>query len=181
MKEEPYSDEQLIDGCVRNKRPFQAALYERYASKMYPICLNYCKEREAAQDVLQDAFMKIFDKIKDFKNQGNLEGWIRRIVVNTAIDSLRKVVRQQNFIQEEMKGKEEHAESFLSNFDINIIYDAIRILPEGAKLIFNLYALEGYSHKEIAERLEISEGTSKSQYSRAKMLLQNHLYEFRLK
>ena len=177
MKEEQLSDDELIKGCIRRKRPYQAALYQRYSSRMYPICLSYCKDRQMAQDVLQDAFMKVFDKIADFKGQGNLEGWIRRIVVNTSIDALRKDVRQQHFIQEEMKVKDELSDSFLSNFDINLIYEAIGRLPDGAKLIFNLYALEGFTHREIAERLAISEGTSKSQYSRAKLLLQNYLYE----
>lgn len=154
-------------------------LYKRYASKLYPICLSYCKDRQAAQDVLQDAFMKVFDKIKSFKGEGNLEGWIRRIVVNTAIDSLRKNVRKNSYIQEEVKTKEEWSENFLSNFDINMVYAAIGRLPEGAKVIFNLYAVEGYTHKEIAEELAISEGTSKSQYSRAKSLLQVYLKELR--
>ncbi len=179
MSKKAYTDEELIKGCSKNKRDFQAALYERFAAKMYPICLSYCKDRQAAQDVLQDGFVKVFDKIKGFKGEGNLEGWVRRILVNTAIDSLRKSVRQQNYIQEEIKYQNELGESFLSNFDIGMIYDAIRKLPDGAKAIFNMYALEGYSHKEIADKLAISEGTSKSQYSRAKSLLQGYLEELR--
>ena len=125
-----------------------------------------------AQDVLQESFIKVFKSIKDFKFDGSLEGWVRRIVVNTALDYLRQKSRLQKYITDkEDITKEVNEISAIENLQIQDIINQIAKLPDGARAVFNLYALEGYTHKEIAQKLEITEGTSKSQFSRARKLL----------
>ena len=143
---------------------------------MYGICLSYAGDRDMAQDMLQDSYIKIFKRIKDFKQEGSLEGWIRRIVSNTAIDHLRKQQRIQKYISDKEEIKENSYESdALQNLQTEDVLDQVGRLPEGARVVFNLYALEGYTHKEIAKKLNITEGTSKSQFNRARKLLMTWL------
>lgn len=176
MKIDLYSEEEILKGCKRNKRRCQEILYRKYAKKMYGICLSYAGERDLAQDMLQDSFIKIFEKIREFELQGSLEGWIRRIVTNTAIDHLRKIKRIQNFLSEKVEVKTETSfHDGLEKLKTEDILKQVSRLPEGARAIFNLYALEGYTHKEIAEKLNITEGTSKSQFNRARKMLMSWL------
>lgn len=176
MTEIQYNEEEILKGCKKNKREYQEILYRKYATKMYGICLSYAGERDLAQDMLQDAFIKVFSKIKDYKPTGSLEGWIRRIVSNTAIDHLRKLQRNKNFIpQEEAEFKESDSISGFEKLKTQDLLNQVKMLPEGARLVFNLYAIEGFTHKEIATKLEISEGTSKSQFNRARKLLMKWL------
>ena len=143
---------------------------------MYGICLSYAGGRDLAQDMLQDAFIKIFNRIKDFKQEGSLEGWIRKIVTNTAIDHLRQQKRVQNYISDQKETKEDIFEpDALQKLQTQDVLDQVAKLPEGARIVFNLYALEGYTHKEIAEKLKITEGTSKSQFNRARKILMSLL------
>jgi len=143
---------------------------------MYGICLSYAGDRDMAQDILQESYIKIFKRIKDFKQEGSLEGWIRRIVSNTAIDHLRKQQRIQKYISDKEEIKENSYESdALQNLQTEDVLDQVGRLPEGARVVFNLYALEGYTHKEIAKKLNITEGTSKSQFNRARKLLMTWL------
>ncbi len=143
---------------------------------MYGICLSYAGGRDLAQDMLQDAFIKIFNRIKDFKQEGSLEGWIRKIVTNTAIDHLRQQKRAQNYISDQKETKEDIFEpDTLQKLQTQDVLDQVAKLPEGARIVFNLYALEGYTHKEIAEKLKITEGTSKSQFNRARKILMSLL------
>jgi RNA polymerase sigma-70 factor (ECF subfamily) len=168
-----YSDDLLIAGCRRNDRHYQEALYRKYARVMYGICLSYTADRAAAQDNLQEAFIKVFRKIKDFRMEGSLEGWIKRVVVNTSLDFLRKKAKINQYIQDEPLDIVEEGDNEMNKkMNVQPILDKIANLPEGARAIFNLYAIEGYSHKEISKKLNITEGTSKSQYNRAKKLLQ---------
>lgn len=143
---------------------------------MYGICLSYAGERDLAQDMLHDAFLKIFRTIGQFKLEGSLEGWIRKVVTHTAVDLLRKKQRLNQYITDEMEvaqtGKTISIQSYLATKEI---LELVKQLPNGARAIFNLFALEGYTHKEIAEQLKISEGTSKSQYHRARSLMQSWL------
>ena len=172
MKVDLYSEEEILKGCKNNKRLYQEILYRKFAKKMYGICLSYAGERELAQDILQDSYIKIFKNIVDFKSDGSLEGWIRRIVTNTAIDHLRQKSRLQKFITEKEEILLETEEvNGLENLQTQDILDQVAKLPDGARVVFNLYAIEGYTHKEIAQRLEITEGTSKSQFNRARKLL----------
>ncbi len=175
-----YNESELIKGCISNNRKYQRLLYEKYARLMYNICLSYTNERASAQDVLQEGFIKVFKKIKYFKGDGSLEGWIRRIMTNTAIDHLRKKSRLHNHLEysDHIKEDIEIKSEILDNINAESILSRVKQLPDGAKAVFNLYALEGYTHKEIAKTLNISEGTSKSQFNRAKTLLKDWLREY---
>lgn len=169
------SDEELIEGCIREDRNAQGLLYKKYASKMYAVCLRYSNTKEEAEDVLQDAFMKIFDKISYFRNDGSFEGWMRRIMVNTALRSRDK--RALKFEPGDLESVPEPiiASSVLAEMNVKEIMHEIAQMPEGYRLVFNLNAVEGYNHKEIGEILGINESTSRSQFARARKYLMNLL------
>lgn len=171
MDNELHNNEILINGCLRNDRHSQELLYRKYAGKMYGICLSYTGDREEAQDILQEGFVKVFRNIKSYSSQGSFEGWIRKIIVNTAIDYLRGRKQGDEFI--EMENIYDHTDyhNVLDDLALSDILDQIKNLPRGARMVFNLYAVEGYSHKEIARILNINEGTSKSQFNRARSIL----------
>lgn len=169
------SEAELIKGCLNNDRLYQKHLYERYARKMLSVCLCYARDSYEAENILQEGFIKIFENLKNFKPVGSFEGWIRRIIVNTATDYYRKMKRLK-YIEVDV----EEAGNLVSTIDMDKfatddIIKTIQKLPEGSRLVFTLFAIEGYSHAEIAEQLGISVGTSKSQYARARMLLQTML------
>ena len=166
------NDEELLKGCLKGDRSSQEALYKKYARTMYGICLSYANDSDSAQDMLQDGFVKIFKKIKSYDGQGSFEGWIRRIVTNTAIDYFRRERRLNNYIEYSDSKYVTESSSIYQKLNFEEILKYIRKLPDGARVIFDLFAVEGYSHKEIAMKLNISEGTSKSQYNRARSLLQ---------
>jgi RNA polymerase sigma factor (sigma-70 family) len=174
MQVDLYKEEEIVKGCQNNERKYQEILYRRYSRKMYGICMSYAGNRDLAQDMLHDAFLKIFRTIDSFKMEGSLEGWIRRVVSHTAIDLLRKKQRLDQYITEDMQeiqtSNNPSVHSYLATKEILIL---VGHLPDGARAIFNLFALEGFSHKEIAEQLQISEGTSKSQFNRARNLLKD--------
>lgn len=169
-----YTEEKLIEGCKRNKRKFQEEVYRRYASQMYAVCLSYADSKAEAKDILQDGFVKVFTKIHTYKNQGSFGGWIRRIITNTAIDHYRKSIRQKDdyVLEENIYEDEQITNQIMDDIGADSIRKLITQLPRGARMVFNMYAVEGYSHKEIAKQLKITEGTSKSQYKRARSLLQ---------
>ena len=176
MEAELYSEREVVNGCQRGERRYQEMFYRRYAQKMYGICLSYAGERELAQDMLQEAFIKIFKFIGTFKDDGSLEGWVRRIVVNTAIDQLRQKSSFNKLINDQSIDSNSFSENdAIPSLSIGEVLSFIRKLPEGARVIFNLFAVEGYSHREIAEQLNISVGTSKSQYNRARNMLKEWL------
>jgi RNA polymerase sigma factor (sigma-70 family) len=165
------SEDDLIDGCIREDENCQRLLYETYAAKMFAVSLRYCSGREEAEDALQEAFIRIFDKISTFKKQGSFEGWIRRVVVNTCLKS-----KDKKYNKREIGGIEDYdmpvQANALMQLSVKDIHKMMAELPEGYRKVFNLYAIEGYSHKEIGEMLGISEVTSRSQYHRAKANLQ---------
>lgn len=170
------TEQELIQGCLKNNRQAQEALYRMHASKMYHICLSYTGDRDTAKDILQESFIKVFKNIGDYKTDNSLEGWIRRIVTNTAIDFYRKEKRIRYFedTYDKSTGIVVPADQYLKMNTDNVLQQVKR-LPEGARLVFHMFAVEGYSHKEIALKLNISEGTSKSQFNRARTLLQEWL------
>lgn len=174
MKTAEPSDEDLIRGCRENNRKSQEMLYRRYARIMFNICLIYENDHDKAKDILQDSFVKIFRNIDSFHLNGSLTAWMEKIIINTAIDQFRKNSVKGQFIPIEKTAQplseEEPVSSILNTKDI---ISQVNRLPGGARIIFQLHAIEGYSHKEIAQLLHISEGTSKSQISRAKQLLQH--------
>ena len=170
------NDETLVDECVSGNAKAQRMLFERYSAKMLGVAIRYIKDKERAEDVLQDAFIKVFKNLKKFKHYGSLEGWIRRIVVNTALDQLRKNKKRQSNVELDDSFFELATDSFtVERLQAESLLNLVQQLPEGYRTVFNLFAIEGYSHKEIAEKLSISENTSKSQYSRAKSVLRDVL------
>ncbi len=165
-------DDELIKGCMRRDHSAQKTLYDTYSSKMYSLCCRYIKDTMQAEDILVTAFTKVFDKIGQFKNEGSFEGWIRRIVVNEALTSLRRnrsLYLEIDLDKAELEPHQDHTGDHLEAEDL---LNMIQSLPAGYRIVFNLYAIDGYSHKEIAEQLGITEGTSKSQLSRARLYLQ---------
>ena len=166
------SDADLIEGCKRNDRRMQEALYQRFAPKMYGVCLRYAGNAEEAEDIVQEGFIKVFKKMDSFRSEGSFEGWIRRIFVNTAIEHFRR----KNYLQPVTEKEENTVEGkYLSVLDSLAEKDIIALIQQlspGYRAVFNMYVIEGYTHREIADILGISEGTSKSQLSRAKSVLQ---------
>ena len=165
-------DSQLVKGCIRGEPGAQRELYERYAKPMLGVCYRYTKSLKDAEDVLQDGFVRVFTNIRQYKSEGELGGWIRRIMVNTALNFLKRnrKYRDEMYFNEQPLHPvvNENPEMVL---EAKEIADLIRQLPPGYQTIFNLYAVEGYSHVEIGKMLGISDGTSRSQYSRARTLL----------
>ncbi|MDY0199048.1 MAG: sigma-70 family RNA polymerase sigma factor [Tenuifilaceae bacterium] len=171
----------LLKGCLDNDRRLQKQLYQKFFKGMFQICLSYSGDRSEAKDILQDAFIKVFTSLESFNPNNSLEGWIRRIVTNTAIDYFRKKKRLV-FLDEfpDEPDEEERGNFSFQELTNEVILFHIKKLPDGARVVFNLFAVEGLQHKEIAERLGITEGTSKSQYMRARNLLKKWLYEYEL-
>jgi RNA polymerase sigma factor (sigma-70 family) len=168
------SEQELIDECRKGNRVAQKALYEKYCRKLLVVCLRYSKTTAEAEDILQEGFVKVFNAIKDFRQESKLETWITRIMVNTALNVQRRKLYLYPMLDvEEIDLPEE--EVSISGIHFNQLLEMIQALPQGCQVVFNLFAIEGFSHKEIAEQLGISEGTSKSQYARAKSLLQQRL------
>ena len=166
------SEADLIEGCIRGDRKMQYELYERFSPKMYGVCLRYAANAEEAEDILQEGFLKVFKKIGSFRGDGSFEGWIRRIFVNTAIEQFRKKSYLQPITEQEENSIEGKYISVLDDLAEKDIIKLIQQLSPGYRTVFNMYVVEGYTHKQIADTLGISEGTSKSQLSRAKIILQ---------
>ena len=165
------SDEELVEGCIRNDKASQDYLYKKFSSKMFGLCIRYTNTREEAEDVLQEGFIKVFDKIDRFKHEGSFEGWIRRIMINTALKSREKrIAKYENTGLDHVK-EPKFDSSVLSELNRKELMGIVNALPEGYRVVFNLFAVEGYPHKDIAKMLGISEGTSRSQYSRARQNL----------
>lgn len=163
------SEEQLVDGCRKAEPAAQKGLYDRYSRKMFGVCLRYSGNREEAEDLLQEAWVTVFGKISSFKGEGSLEGWIRRIVINTALMHL----RQKKIQWVDTDNVPDVIATEMVSLETRDLLLLIQELPEGFRTVFNLYAIEGYSHSEIGNLLGISENTSKSQYSRARAHLMN--------
>jgi RNA polymerase sigma-70 factor (ECF subfamily) len=167
------TDEQIVKGCIEKNAIAQKHLYEKYVRKMMGVCLRYCDSSEEAEDVVQNGFISVFENIESYKGTGSLEGWIRKILVNTALTNIRKNKKfKQNIELDSVEFMLPSSSHLNDNFAAQDLLKIIQTLPVGFKTVFNLYAIEGYSHKEIGQMLNISEGTSKSQYSRAKAYLQ---------
>jgi RNA polymerase sigma factor (sigma-70 family) len=168
-------EEELVKGCLDGDKRYQELLYLKFCRKMMGVCFRYSKSREEAEDLLQDAFIKVYSRLNQFRFEGSLEGWIRRIVLSTIFDSFRKktvmLVLTDNYAGDEDVSED----NFFSEVDFDQLLNAIRELSPGYRMVFNMFAVEGYSHKEIANQLGISVGTSKSQYSAARRALQKKL------
>jgi RNA polymerase sigma-70 factor (ECF subfamily) len=172
------SEQQLIEGCRKGNRQAQKELYDTYSRKMMGVCLRYVNQRETARDVLQEGFIKVFSGIGLYSGAGSFEGWMRKIFVNSALEYLRKtdVLREAADLDGMAEPVEPDA-SAIANMSANELAGLIRELPAGFRTVFNLFAVEGYSHKEISQKLNITESTSRSQLTRAKQLLQRRINE----
>lgn len=164
---------EIIKLAVENNRQAQQQIYGRFSPKMLSVCRQYIKDIQLAEDVMITAFMKVFTNLSKFENKGSFEGWIRRVMVNECISYLR-VQKKVKFVEDEIY-IEESFNATDSQFSIDQIQSLIDALPDGYKMIFNLYAIEGYKHNEIAKMLNINEGTSKSQLSHARKMLQTQI------
>jgi len=174
------SDEEIIKNCISGEARAQKLLFDKYSRRMMGICLRYAANREEAEDMLQEGWIKVFRNIQSFRFEGSAEGWIKRIMVNTCLDYLRKTKRMFNQVEIEVAEGMSHVELGKNSPDILTEKDLLKMIHQlspGYRTVFNLFAIEGYSHKEIGEMLAISESTSKSQYSRARVQLQKMFQE----
>ena len=172
------TEEAILQGCLQNKAAAQKCLYEKYSYKMLSVCYRYAHNREDAEDMLQEGFIKVFSQIHTFENRGALEGWIRRIIVHTCINILKKNKKFNESVElvhaNMMQGREDAIPSIIQPKEV---IECIRLLPIGYRTVLNLYAIEGFSHREIGAMLDIEESTSRSQYTRAKTMLEGFLYK----
>jgi RNA polymerase sigma-70 factor (ECF subfamily) len=170
------TEEALLQGCLQNKSSAQKELYEKYSPKMLSVCYRYGHNREDAEDMLQEGFIKVFSQIHTFENRGALEGWIRRIMVHTCINILKKNKKFNESVDLiHATTAQIREESIPSIIQAKQVIECIRLLPMGYRTVLNLYAIEGFSHREIGEMLDIGESTSRSQYTRSKAMLEDIL------
>ena len=167
--------EELIKGCRSKRLASQSSLYTLYKEQFFVLSLKYCKNREEAQDNLQDSFLEIFKRIKQYKGKGSFEGWMKRIVINKAIDRYKKEIRKTSFEDRGQKEEAVEIDDQLGDISLDQILHCIQNLPTQYRLVFNLYVMDSYSHKEISEMLAISIGTSKSNLHRAKVILKEQI------
>ena len=175
------SDQQIITGCAKHDRKAQQVLYDKYSRFLLGVCMRYATDKAEAEDILQDSFLKIYFNIKDFSGTGSFIGWLRKITVNTAITHYHKNLKFRYYVEiEEFTSAETGVTSFEEDFfTSDELFKVLNELPAGYRMVFNLYAVEGYKHKEIAEMLSIDTNTSKSQYSRAKAVIREKLNKLR--
>ena len=170
------TEQQMIALCKKGDRVAQKALFDSLSKKMFPLCIRYMGDRDAAEDVLQEGFISLFSKLDSYSGEGSFEGWARKVFVNTALMTLRRndVMKQTEDIEiaRNVTGNETSA---LQNMSYKELLDVVAELPPGFRTVFNLFLVEGYSHKEISEILGISEATSRSQLQRARVMLQNKI------
>lgn len=166
---------ELIQGCLQNDEKSQKELFDLYAGKMLAVCTRYCRHRMEAEDVVQEGFIKVFNKIEQFKNEGSIEYWIRRIMVNTAIKKMKKKSYQNELYGADPLVELSSRPAVYSQLSVDDMMIMVNELPEGYRMVFNLYAIEGFNHKEISEMLGIQESTSRSQLVKARKILQNRI------
>jgi len=175
------TEEQMLAGSIKNNASAQEAFYNKFSPKMLGVCYRFAKNREDAEDMLQEGFIKIFTQLHQYRNEGALEGWIRRIIVHTCINILKKNKKFAESVDiihaNSIHVKEDMIPSIMQ---AKQVVECIRLLPIGYRTVLNLYAIEGYSHKEIAAMLDIEESTSRSQYTRAKAMLEDILIKKRI-
>jgi len=169
------TEKDLVEGCIADKRQYQEALYKKYADKMFTVSLTYTDDEDEACDILQEGFIKVFRNLHKFNFEGSFEGWVRKIIVNTALEHYRKKVRQEENLSVYETYIEPQIEGILDSINANELIKLVNELPSKAAMVLKLYAIEGYSHKEISEQLGVTVGTSKSQLNRARFLLKKSI------
>jgi RNA polymerase sigma factor (sigma-70 family) len=175
------TEEAILKGCLNNDASAQRELYNKYSPKMLAVCYRFAHNREDAEDMLQEGFIKVFLQVHTFENRGAFEGWIRRIIVHTCINILKKNKKFNESIDIiHATGVQVREESVSAIIQAKQVVECIRLLPIGYRTVLNLYAVEGYSHREISNMLDIEESTSRSQYTRAKAMLEDILIRKRI-
>lgn len=170
------TERELVTGCLRGERRCQETLYARFARRMYAVCLRYARHELEAQDLMQEGFIRVFDKLKDFRMEGSLEGWIRRIMVHTAINQYRrKSFQMERFGLEQVPDQPVPSEA-VDRMGTEELLNMVSNLPEGYRMVFNLFAIEGFDHAEIADLLGCGESTSRSQLAKARRMLQSMIH-----
>lgn len=170
------TEELMLQGCLKNLSTAQEALYNKFSPRMLGVCYRYARNREDAEDMLQEGFIKVYSQIQQFRGSGALEGWIRRIIVHTCINVLKKNKKFSDSLDlVHASGMQINANNIPSILQAKQVVECIRMLPIGYRTVLNLYAIEGFSHKEIGAILDIEESTSRSQYTRARALLEEIL------
>lgn len=176
IKVHPMTEEQMLSGCLKNDAAAQEALYARHSPRMLGVCYRFAKNREDAEDMLQEGFIKVFSQISQYRNEGVLEGWIRRIMVHTCINVLKRNRKFTDCLDISNAVEIGVSNEFIpAAVQVKEVVECIRLLPIGYRTVLNLYAVEGYSHREIGQMLDIEESTSRSQYTRAKAFLEDIL------
>jgi len=172
------SEQELIDGCKKGKHQAFEALYTKYAKKMMAIAMRYCNTNFEAEDIVQETFIIVFGKINSFENTGSFEGWLKRVLVNYSINYFHKTSKERGFEDSaEIEIADNNMIDIISKISNDELLEELKRLPFGYRMVFSLYVIEGYSHKEIGELCSISEGTSKSQLSKAKAMLKSRVGE----
>ena len=169
------TEKDLVEGCIADERQYQETLYRKYADKMFTVCLTYCDDEDDACDTLQEGFIKVFRNLHKFNFDGSFEGWVRRIIVNTALEHYRKRVREEENLSVYETQIEPQMEGILDTINAKELIKLVNELPSKAAMVLKLYAIEGYAHKEIADQLGVTVGTSKSQLNRARFLLKESM------
>ncbi|MEO1409751.1 MAG: RNA polymerase sigma factor [Bacteroidota bacterium] len=164
-------DQSVFEGCLAGKRQSQALLYNYFAPKMFGICLRYASDYHSAEDILQEGFIKVFNNLYRFRGEGSFEGWLKRIFINTAIEYYRKSLNLKKNVELDKAPEPTYASTAIGRLATADLLKLVQKLPPGYRTVFNLYAIEGFAHREIGEMLGISEGTSKSQLARARETL----------
>jgi RNA polymerase sigma-70 factor (ECF subfamily) len=176
VKQNNMTEELMLQGCLKNLSTAQEALYNKFSPRMLGVCYRYARNREDAEDMLQEGFIKVYSQIQQFRGSGALEGWIRRIIVHTCINVLKKNKKFSDSLDlVHASGMQINANNIPSILQAKQVVECIRMLPIGYRTVLNLYAIEGFSHKEIGAILDIEESTSRSQYTRARALLEEIL------
>ncbi len=174
------TEKELIEGCIAGNRQCQEIFYKFYSPKMFAICLRYSSDYHSSEDILQEGFIKVFNNIDRYRGEGSFEGWVKRIFINTAIEHYRKSVNHKGHQEIEKAYFQSINEIAIDNLATQDLLKLIQKLSPGYRMVFNLYVIEGFAHREIAEKLGISEGTSKSQLARARSLLKNMLKNYKV-
>jgi RNA polymerase sigma factor (sigma-70 family) len=180
MHIQDHQEDEIVKGCIQGGRHHQKLLYERFYGSMMAVCMRYTSDREEARDVLHEGFMKVFRNLDRFHQGTNLGAWIRRIMVNTAIDHYRKAAKRPNLVEINHAVHEIDVQDVVSDMSADEILALVQRLSPAYRTVFNLYVIEGYSHKEVGELLGISEGTSKSNLAKARAKLQQMILTSRL-
>ncbi len=166
------SEKEIIEGCIKNKREHQELFYKYYSPQMFGICLRYANDYHAAEDILQEGFIKVFKNLEKFRGEGSFEGWVKRIFINTAIEFYRKSANHKGHSELDKVRFKEVEQVAIENLAAKDLLNLIQKLSPGYQTVFNMYVIDGFSHKEIGKKLGIADGTSKSQLARARSILQ---------